>query len=99
MKLFFNVLLTIGISNSLEASKIVIRYQTVSTKEPEEIKKIFRIKYNIPESLIVLIKRGCSAKGRDERFLYLCINKKGELLKFSPNIQFKVKSLLVFKSL
>jgi hypothetical protein len=60
------------------------------------VKAYFISKYNIPRELIKVKRSNCEEK-EDNRYLQLCINQKGELIQLSSNIDFKIKSLSIFK--
>lgn len=92
MKLIFSIFI---LSFNIHASMIKINYEG-NIENAYTVKKIFTNKYLIPEKLIQISYKSCLDKV-DERFLNICINKKGELEKFSSDIKFKVKSLLVFR--
>lgn len=92
------IILCVFCSNLALASKLVILHEANQHKNGLLVRNIFLSKYNIPKDLITLKAGECDYKKDDKRFLYLCVNKKGELLLLSSNIDFKIKSLMIFKS-
>ncbi len=93
MKLIISLLLITSLS---QASQIIITYESGQVDNAKVVRNIFEKKYEIPSALILTINKSCSSKVLDKRFLSLCINKKGELIKLSSNIKFQIKSLLTF---
>lgn len=91
MKLFFSLLF---ISTHSLASMIIIQHENREF-EALRVKEYFMHEYQIPKSLIRVQQRSCN-KSIDNRFLHLCVNKKGELLQLSSNIDFQIKSLSTF---
>jgi hypothetical protein len=97
MKLFFSILAFTYLSQACHASKIVISYESGNVDNAEVIQSIFVDRYSIPKNLISIRSGLCDEEDRDKRFLNLCVNKKGDLLKISQDIKFKIKSLLSFR--
>jgi|TARA_B100000749_G_C18082472_1_gene324285 hypothetical protein len=86
------------ISFSVQASMIHIGYEDQNFNKAKLVQNIFEKKYNIPKSLIKVFKQQ-KCQPRDPRFLFICINKKGELLQLSNiNLNQIRKSLKVFKN-
>lgn len=94
MKYIFSLLILF--SFNLQASVINIFHQK-NIKEAKVIKSIFIKKYSIPSNMISINESSCTIK-TDNRFLNLCITKKGELIQLSSNIYFLRKSLKSFST-
>ena len=78
------------------ASMVKIYFTSQHINKALVVEKIFIEKYSIPERIIE-VKRVTDCFSQDKRFLELCINRKGELKRFSNSNIFKIKkSLLVF---
>jgi hypothetical protein len=92
MKLFFSLLL---VSTNAFSSMILIGHNNQESNAIK-IKDYFISEYRIPKELI-LIKRSECLEEVDRRYLQLCVNKKGELIQLSSNIDFQIKSLSTFK--
>ena len=74
------IILVILISQNLQANIIKIHFlNTQDMDSATELKETLMGKYNIPGSLIVILKR----KFCKERSFNLCLNKKGELKQLS----------------
>jgi hypothetical protein len=97
MKLFFSLLILAYLSQASHASKIVIRYESGNIDNAEVIRAIFVDRYSIPKNLVSIRNGHCDEQDQDKRFLNLCVNKKGDLIKISQDIKFKIKSLLSFR--
>lgn len=92
MKFFFSFFLLIPIYSN--AALINVLYES-NLKDAKIVKNIFLKRYEIPAQLVV-IKKGSCLERVDERFMNICITKKGELIQLSSNINFIRKSLNTF---
>ncbi len=97
MKSFFSLLILVSAFNLVLASQINIKYENDSIENALWVKSIFIERYSIPGDLIQIKKGDCIEAAYDQRFLNLCINKKGDLITISQDIKFKINSLLTFR--
>jgi len=92
MKLIFSLIL-VGFSSSCLAAMISIQFHSSHQQNAKQIKQIFIKRYSIPKEIIKMnMTEECKAV--DQRFLELCINKKGELLVLSNSNILKIKKSL-----
>lgn len=94
MKYFFSLFL---LSPYLANAGLINIIHESNFNRAKIVKNIFNKQYMIPEKLIS-IKSGLCIENIDERFLNICITKKGELLQLSSNIHFIRKSLKTFNT-
>lgn len=95
MKLFSSLIVGLAFSTTVHSSIIRIHF-TSNKLVAQKVKNYFITEYKIPKSLIITLEGSCTRM--DERkYLDLCINEKGELLKLSSHIDFQIKSLSIFK--
>ena len=93
MKLFISLML---FANIIWAN---IQIDYVDLARAKIVRNIFLNKYNLPMELLVLRKvDGCKLPANTSTIAHLCINKKGELIMLSQNIQIIKNSLTVFSS-
>ena len=95
MKFIFKLNLALFAINA-QASMVKIYFTSDHLNKALIVEKIFIEKYSIPKRIIE-IKHLSNCYSQDKRFLEICINRKGELKRFSNSNIFKIKkSLLVF---
>lgn len=92
------IILSLLVPLSSNASQITVYYQHKADKSKAlKIRDYILNEKKIPLKLIqVHFNKECL--GKDERFIELCINKKGELITLSSNIQKKIESFKIFSS-
>lgn len=99
MKLKFKVLIlliTLTMCQQALATKIIITATPNSFLLAKQVKAIFIERYSIPKRLIILKERMICVS-QENRYLELCINRKGELEELSKsNIKKIKKSLAIF---
>ena len=96
MRYLFNLFILLIISIPSHA-RIISIYYVEHQMIAKQLKQRFMEKHHIPSQIISVFKIN-KCRSLDQRYLEVCINKKGELIELSSkNIELKINALKVFK--